>query len=89
MSFLAAPTAWLARYRARTHTSSMSDETQQYDMTNTRVVYRVKGMDEVAVRRDVEFPAADSGLLTFDLYVRSHRVCRSSSRGLDRMKTRA
>ena len=46
----------------------MSDETQRNDMSKTRVVYQLTGMDEVTVRRDVEFPAADSGVLAFDLY---------------------
>lgn len=46
----------------------MSEETQQEPMSAKTVVYRLPGMESVAVRRDVEYRATDAGPLVLDLY---------------------
>jgi dienelactone hydrolase len=46
----------------------MSQETQQNDITKKRVVYRIPGMDDVTIRRDVEYQRTGTGALTLDLY---------------------
>jgi dienelactone hydrolase len=43
-------------------------ETQRHEMTLKKVVYRIPGMDEATVRRDLEYRATDAGALTLDLY---------------------
>lgn len=47
----------------------MSDDTPRFDMAKAEVVYRLPGMERVTVRRDLEFPSADSGALCLDLYL--------------------
>jgi hypothetical protein len=47
---------------------NMSSESQQHDITRTRVVYQIPGMDAVNIRRDIEYKAANPGALTLDLY---------------------
>ena len=44
------------------------NEHARHDITKKRVVYEVPGADAVMVRRDIEFRAADGGVLTMDLY---------------------
>ena len=46
----------------------MTQKTQQNDITKKRVVYQIPGMDAVPIRRDVEYRAADAGVLTMDIY---------------------
>ncbi|MFN7949810.1 MAG: alpha/beta hydrolase [Blastocatellia bacterium] len=46
----------------------MSQETQQNDMTKKRVVIELPGMDDVMIRRDLEYQRSEAGALTFDLY---------------------
>ena len=46
----------------------MSQQTPQGSIATQRVLFRLPGMDEVTVRRDVEFPAADGATLRLDLY---------------------
>jgi hypothetical protein len=43
-------------------------EQARHDITNKRVVYDVPGAEAVMVRRDIEFRAADGGVLAMDLY---------------------
>jgi hypothetical protein len=46
----------------------MSQDTQRNDISKRVVVYRIPGMDAVAARRDVEYRATDTGILTMDIY---------------------
>ncbi len=46
----------------------MADDRPRADMATQGVVYRVPGMDRVAVERDIEFRRDDDGALTFDRY---------------------
>jgi hypothetical protein len=46
----------------------MSHETQRNQMSRTRVVYTMPGMEAVAVRRDEPYRVAETGALTMDLY---------------------
>jgi len=46
----------------------MSQDTPQPDITKMKVVYDMPGTDAVTVRADVEFRAADDGVLAMDLY---------------------
>ena len=46
----------------------MSQDTKPDHISKKVVVYRVPGMDEVKVRRDVEYGAAGAGALTMDIY---------------------
>ncbi len=47
----------------------MSDRTQRDEMRSARLVYEIPGMEEVLVRRDVEYFADEDGALTMDLYL--------------------
>lgn len=46
----------------------MSRDTKPVDISKRVVVYRIPGMDDVKVRRDVEYGASDAGALTMDIY---------------------
>lgn len=46
----------------------MSQDTRQDHISKKVVVYRIPGMDAVTIRRDVEYRAADTGVLTMDVY---------------------
>ena len=46
----------------------MSQETERHEITKKRVVYRMAAMQDVTVRRDVEYRVTDAGALTMDLY---------------------
>ncbi len=46
----------------------MSRGTQQEHITKKTIAYHTPGMDEVAIERDVEYGATDSGVLTMDIY---------------------
>lgn len=47
----------------------MSQDTQQHDhISKKMVLYRIAGMDDVQVRRDIEFRATETGALTMDIY---------------------
>ena len=46
----------------------MSQDTGQDHISKKEVVYRVPGMDDVRVRRDVAYQEADAGALTMDVY---------------------
>lgn len=46
----------------------MSRDTKPVDISKQVVVYRIPGMDDVKVRRDVEYSATDAGALTMDIY---------------------
>jgi dienelactone hydrolase len=46
----------------------MSQDDQQEHISKKKVVYRIPGMDDVKVRRDVEYRATDDGALTMDIY---------------------
>lgn len=50
----------------------MSQDLPQDHISKKRVVYRISGMDDVTVRRDVTYRASDSGALTMDLYYPSN-----------------
>ena len=46
----------------------MSQDTKADHLSKKVVVYRIPGMDDVKVRRDVEYRATDAGALTMDIY---------------------
>ncbi len=46
----------------------MSQDTQPDHISKKVVVYRILGMDDVKVRRDVEYRATELGALTMDIY---------------------
>ncbi len=46
----------------------MSQDTQRNQMSRTRVVYAMPGMEAVAVRRDEPYRVTETGALTMDLY---------------------
>jgi len=46
----------------------MSHEDARGDLTKVTAVYRIPGMESVIIRKDVEFRAADGGVLAMDLY---------------------
>ncbi|HEY0376360.1 MAG TPA: alpha/beta hydrolase [Pyrinomonadaceae bacterium] len=46
----------------------MSQETTPEEIVKKEVVYRIPGMNEVKVTRDVEYRATDEGALTMDIY---------------------
>jgi hypothetical protein len=46
----------------------MSQDTQPEHVSKKAVVYRIPGMDEVQVRRDVQYRATEAGALTMDIY---------------------
>lgn len=46
----------------------MSEEIQPDDIAKKRVVLQLPGMDEVTIRRDIEYQRSETGALTFDLY---------------------
>lgn len=46
----------------------MSQENRQDDISKKMVVYQMPGVDAVTMRRDVEYHATDTGVLTMDLY---------------------
>jgi hypothetical protein len=46
----------------------MNQDTQPEPISKKMVGHRISGMDDVRVRRDVEFPAASAGALTMDIY---------------------
>jgi dienelactone hydrolase len=46
----------------------MSDITPQDHISKKLVVYQIPGMDDVIIRRDVEYRVTDAGPLTMDLY---------------------
>ena len=46
----------------------MSQDTPQHEITKMKVVFDMPGTDAVTVRADVEFHAADGGVLAMDLY---------------------
>jgi hypothetical protein len=46
----------------------MSQETQPNDIAKKTVVYQIAGVEAVTIRRDVEYCATESGVLTMDLY---------------------
>ncbi|HEX8163411.1 MAG TPA: alpha/beta hydrolase [Pyrinomonadaceae bacterium] len=46
----------------------MSQDTRQEHVSKRTVVYRIPGMDEVRVSRDVEYRATGAGALTADIY---------------------
>ena len=47
----------------------MSQESPRNEIRRATVRYEVPGMDDVAVRHDVEYAATDEGALTMDLYL--------------------
>jgi hypothetical protein len=46
----------------------MSQQTEQDHISKKTVVYRIPGVDEVTVRRDMEYRATEAGPLTMDVY---------------------
>jgi dienelactone hydrolase len=46
----------------------MTQETQRHEITKKGVVYQIPGMDEVTVRRGIEYRTADAEALTMDIY---------------------
>ena len=46
----------------------MNQKNQRHEIANKRVVYRIPGMEEAPIRRDVEYSFTDAGALTIDLY---------------------
>lgn len=46
----------------------MKQETTPEEVAKKEVVYSIPGMDEVKVRRDVEYQTTDGGALTMDIY---------------------
>ena len=46
----------------------MNRDAKPSDISKQVVLYRIPGMDDVKVRRDVEYSAADAGALTMDIY---------------------
>ncbi|HWQ36482.1 MAG TPA: hypothetical protein VNQ79_26855 [Blastocatellia bacterium] len=42
---------------------------EQNDITKKRIVYRIPGMNDVTIRRDVGYQITGTGALTFDLYL--------------------
>lgn len=46
----------------------MNRDTKPIDISKQVVVYRIPGMDDVKVLRDVEYSASDAGALTMDIY---------------------
>lgn len=48
--------------------TSVKREMTPEEIAQKEVVYRIPGMDEVKVRRDVEYRATDEGALTADIY---------------------
>jgi acetyl esterase/lipase len=46
----------------------MSQDARPSDISKMEVVYRIPGMDDVKVRRDVEYAATEAGALTMDVY---------------------
>lgn len=46
----------------------MSQDTQPVHISKKDLVYRIPGMDDVRVRRDVEFHDTETGALTMDIY---------------------
>ena len=50
----------------------MSRDTKPFDISKQAVVYRIPGMDDVKVRRDVEYKTTHAGALTMDIYYPPH-----------------
>jgi dienelactone hydrolase len=46
----------------------MSQDTLQDDITKRTVVYKIPGMDDVTIRRDVEYQVTDAHALAMDIY---------------------
>jgi hypothetical protein len=46
----------------------MSEDTKPVDISKKELVYRIPNMDDVKVRRDVEYKATDACVLTMDIY---------------------
>src|SRR4029077_15264336 len=46
----------------------MTDQNERHPMTTKRVFYEIAGMDDVRVRRDVEYQRSSAGSLTMDVY---------------------
>ncbi len=46
----------------------VSEETRQDDISKKTAVYQIPGMDEVTIRRDVQYQETDAGALTMDIY---------------------
>src|SRR3954471_13422767 len=59
--------------RSQSGGTPMTDrEAQIREMAKKLVVYRLDGMDDVTVRRDLPYKDALEGALVFDLYEASH-----------------
>jgi hypothetical protein len=48
--------------------TQMPDEIQPEDLTKKRVVYQIPGMNDVKIRRDVEYRVTETGAQTMDVY---------------------
>lgn len=46
----------------------MSRDTEQEHISQRAVLYRIPGMEDVEVRRDIEYSATETGALTMDIY---------------------
>ena len=46
----------------------MSEQNERHPMTTKRVLYEIAGMNDVRVRRDVEYEPSRAGSLTMDVY---------------------
>ncbi len=49
----------------------MNEQNERHPMTMKRVLYEIAGMEDVSVRRDVEYQRSNAGSLTMDLYAPS------------------
>jgi hypothetical protein len=47
---------------------SMSEEKEQEHLSKRRVLYEMPGVEALIVRRNLEFDAADGGVLAMDIY---------------------
>src|SRR5437899_2879319 len=46
----------------------MSENLRPEDMAKKTIVYKIAGMDDVKVRRDIEYKTTDAETLTMDIY---------------------